>query len=62
MEKYRGRRPDKESDKWYFTVLNDIIVVIRVNICYNKVSQLQTTLVTFPYNSTSIAKTREPKD
>ena len=34
----RGRSIHKESDKWYFTVLSYIIVVIRVNICYNKVS------------------------
>ena len=32
------RSTDKESEKWYFTVLYYIIVVIRVNVCFNKVS------------------------
>ena len=33
-----GRSRHKESDKWYFTVSYYIVVVIRVNVCYNKVS------------------------
>ena len=31
----RGGSIHKESDKWYFTVSYYIIVIIRVNVCYN---------------------------